>query len=335
MKFTALLVSSALFLATMANAQVPAYEAARVSKCKMPGVVAYTFDDGPYIYNDQLLEILKKKNVVATFYLVGQMVNKTLQQQGSLKKMLEHGHQLASHTYTHSNLDLMTEAEMKSEISRTSDVMFANSGVRPRYMRAPEGRCADACTKVMKELGLVISYWNVDTNDWRHVGEKTPALAVQKSMEEINRVIVQGSNPATDSFILLQHEIHPFSVEHLADVVIDAILKKGYRFVSMEECIGEPAYLEGSVVPTTATTAPVTPTATSSTGIPATTTGAGAGTGAGTGAGAGAGAGTGTGGVTVPTTSAAKGDNGAGVKSAAGWSLSLTAAAAALGLALF
>ncbi|KAF9151559.1 hypothetical protein BG015_006529 [Linnemannia schmuckeri] len=321
MKFTALLVSSALFLATMTTAQVPAYEAARVSKCKMPGVVAYTFDDGPYLYNDQLLEILKKKNVVATFYLVGQMVNKTLQQQGSLKKMLEHGHQLASHTYTHSNLDLMTEAEMKSEISRTSDVMFANSGVRPRYMRAPEGRCADACTKVMKELGLVISYWNVDTNDWRHVGEKTPALAVQKSMEELNKVIVQDSNPATDSFILLQHEIHQFSVEHLADVVIDAILKKGYRFVSMEECIGEPAYLEGSVVPTPSTN-PVAPTATVS-GSPTSTTGAGAG------------AGSGNGGVTVPTTSAAKSDNGAGIKAAAGWSLGLTAAASALGLALF
>jgi peptidoglycan/xylan/chitin deacetylase (PgdA/CDA1 family) len=70
MKITTLLVSSALFLATMTTAQVPAFEAARVSKCRMPGVVAYTFDDGPYIYNDQLLAILKKKNVTATFFLV-------------------------------------------------------------------------------------------------------------------------------------------------------------------------------------------------------------------------------------------------------------------------
>ncbi|KAF9135882.1 hypothetical protein BGW39_010697 [Mortierella sp. 14UC] len=317
MKFAALLASSALFLATMVSAQqAPAYELQRVSKCKMPGVVAYTFDDGPYLYNDQLLSILQKKNVTATFYLVGQMVNKTLQQQGSLKKMLEHGHQLASHTYTHSNLDLMTEAEMKSEISRTSDVMFANSGVRPRYMRAPEGRCADACTKVMKELGLVISYWNVDTNDWRHVGEKTPALAVQKSMEELNKVIVAESNPATDSFILLQHEIHQFSVENLADVVIDAILKKGYRFVSMEECIGEPAYLEGSVLPTKSST-PVTPTATS--GLPSGSTSTSTSTSAT--------------GVQPTTAGGANGQNGAGIKSAAGWTLFLTVAA--LGLALF
>ncbi|KAF9906907.1 hypothetical protein EC991_011470 [Linnemannia zychae] len=315
MKFAALLASSALFLATMVSAQQPpAYELQRVSKCKMPGVVAYTFDDGPYIYNDQLLSILKKKNVTATFFLVGQMVNKTLQQQGSLKKMLEHGHQLASHTYTHSNLDLMTEAEMKSEVSRTSDVMFANSGVRPRYMRAPEGRCADACTKVMKELGLVISYWNVDTNDWRHVGEKTPALAVQKSMEELNKVIVAESNPATDSFILLQHEIHQFSVENLADVVIDAILKKGYRFVSMEECIGEPAYLEGSVLPTKSS-ASVAPTATSTSATTAKPTNGGGANGGGANGGG------------------ANGQNGAGIKSAAGWTLFLTIAS--LGLALF
>jgi peptidoglycan/xylan/chitin deacetylase (PgdA/CDA1 family) len=71
MKFSSLLASSALFLATMASAQeTPAYELQRVSQCKMPGVVAYTFDDGPDVYNDKLLAILKNKNVTATFFLV-------------------------------------------------------------------------------------------------------------------------------------------------------------------------------------------------------------------------------------------------------------------------
>ncbi|KAF9933604.1 hypothetical protein FBU30_005043 [Linnemannia zychae] len=315
MKFTTLFASTALFLATIANAQQPAFELERVSQCKMPGVVAYTFDDGPYLYNDQLLSILQKKNVTATFFLVGRMIDASPQQQGALKKMLEHGHQLASHTYTHSNLDLMTEAQIRSEISRTSDAMFTHSGVRPRYMRAPEGRCSDACTKVMKELGLVISYWNADTNDWRHAGEKTAESFVQKSMEEVNKVIIQESNPATDSFILLQHELEKFSVENLTDVVIDAILKKGYRFVSMEECIGQSAYLEGSVVPTKPPT--VAPTTSASTG--ATTTGSSATT---------------TTGSPIRTAAVTGGDNGAGAQSVAKWSLGMTVAAL-LGLALF
>ncbi|KAG0210127.1 hypothetical protein BGX28_009668 [Mortierella sp. GBA30] len=234
----------------------------------MPGVVAYTFDDGPGMYNDKLLGILKAKNVTTTFFVLGQMIAQNEQQAGALKKILEHGHQLASHTYTHSNLDLMTEDEMKKEMSSTSNIMFQHSGVRPRYMRAPEGRCAEKCTKVMTDLGLVISHWNVDTNDWRHKGESDPNVAAEKSMVEINEVLVRDSDPKTDSFILLQHEIHKFSVDVLADRVIDAVLKKGYRFVTMEECIGEPPYLDGSVLPSVSGALPSATPTTASGGVP-------------------------------------------------------------------
>jgi hypothetical protein len=176
------------------------------------------------------------------------MIAANAQQAGALKKILAGGHQLASHTYSHGNLDLMTEDAMRLEISKTSDIMFQNAGVRPAYMRAPEGRCAATCTKVMEGLGLVISHWNVDTNDWRFK-DLAPAAATEKSLEEINKVVIQGSNPATDSFILLEHEIHKFSVDLLAERVIDSILAKGYKFVTMEECVGKPSYLTGSVVP--------------------------------------------------------------------------------------
>ncbi|KAF9300070.1 hypothetical protein BGZ91_009887, partial [Linnemannia elongata] len=196
----------------------------------------------------------------------GSMIAANAQQAGALKKILAGGHQLASHTYSHGNLDAMTEDAMKLEISKTSDIMFQNAGVRPAYMRAPEGRCGAVCTKVMEGLGLVISHWNVDTNDWRFTA-LAPAAAADKSMEEINKVIMD-SNPATDSFILLEHEIHKFSVDLVAERVIDAVTAKGYKFVTMEECVGKPSYLTGSVVPpvvppTTNTTGPVVPPATS------------------------------------------------------------------------
>lgn len=177
-------------------------------------------------------------------------------QAASLKKMLDAGHQLASHTYSHSNLDNMTDEKREQEMTSTSDLMFKHAGVRPRYMRAPEGSCAEACTKFMTSKGLVISHWNVDTNDWRFMGEKDPEVATANSMKEINDVVIAKSDPKTDSFILLQHEIHKFSVDLLADRVIDAILKKGYRFVTMEECVGQKAYLDGSVVPPPGTGVP-------------------------------------------------------------------------------
>ncbi|KAF9174478.1 hypothetical protein BGX20_011133 [Mortierella sp. AD010] len=267
MKINAILSLSALFLASVATAVMPD-DPDKIDTCTKPGVVALTFDDGPGIYNDQLLALLAKKNVKATFFMLGSMVAESPAQAASLKKILAAGHQLASHTYTHGNLDNMTEAQQKKEISMTSDIMFQHSGIRPAYMRAPEGRCAAACTKVMTELGLVISHWNVDTNDWRFKA-LSPEEATEKSLVEINQVIVKDSNPATDSFILLEHEIHKFSVDLLAERVIDTITAKGYKFVTMEECVGKPAYLSGSTVPST------NPTSTSSgvpTGVPTNST---------------------------------------------------------------
>ncbi|KAF8939786.1 hypothetical protein BGZ58_008763 [Dissophora ornata] len=249
MKINTILSFSALFLASVTTAVMP-HDPSKIDICTKPGTVALTFDDGPGAYNDQLLALLAKKNVKATFFLLGSMIAENAAQGGAPKKILAAGHQLASHTYTHGNLDAMTEEQMKKEMSMTSDIMFQNAGVRPAYMRAPEGRCAAACTKVMTELGLVVSHWNVDTNDWRY--KALPAQeATEKSLVEINKVIIQDSNPATDSFILLEHEIHKFSVDLLAERVIDSILAKGYRFVTMEECVGKPAYLSGSTVPST------------------------------------------------------------------------------------
>ncbi|KAG0365848.1 hypothetical protein BGX24_003943, partial [Mortierella sp. AD032] len=226
---------AALFLASAATAVMPD-DPAKIDTCTKPGVVALTFDDGPGQYNDQLLALLAKKNVKATFFVLGSMVDANAQQAGALKKILAGNHQLASHTYSHGNLDNMDETAMKLEISKTSDTMFQHAGVRPAYMRAPEGRCGPTCTKVMEGLGLVISHWNVDTNDWRYTeqAKANPNNAADLSMVEINKVIIQESNPATDSFILLEHEIHAFSVSILAERVIDSILKKGYRFVTME-----------------------------------------------------------------------------------------------------
>ncbi|KAG0040239.1 hypothetical protein BGZ82_004243 [Podila clonocystis] len=252
MKISTFLSCSALFLASLTIAAPD--DPHKIDTCTKPGVVAWTIDDGPGIYNDQLLAIMAKKNVTATFFVLGTMIDQDAAQAGSLKKILAGGHQLASHTYSHGNLDNMTVDQMKKEMSSTSDTMFEHAGVRPRYMRAPEGRCGPQCTKVMHDLGLIISHWNVDTNDWRFMNEKDPLEATEKSMVEINDVILNNSDPAKDSFILLQHEIHKFSVEHLADRVIDSIQKKGYRFVSMEECVGEKPYLEGSVLPSTAGT---------------------------------------------------------------------------------
>ncbi|KAF9920877.1 hypothetical protein BGZ65_010857, partial [Modicella reniformis] len=129
MKFnTAIISLSALFMASVTTAAMTD-DPKKIDTCVMPGVVAWTFDDGPGPYNQQLLDILKKKEVKVTFYMLGQMIDQDVGQAASLKKILEHGHMLASHTYSHNNLDKMTVDEMKKEISTTAETMFKHSGV--------------------------------------------------------------------------------------------------------------------------------------------------------------------------------------------------------------
>ncbi|KAF9941902.1 hypothetical protein BGZ67_003732 [Mortierella alpina] len=247
MKLSALLSCSLLCLSSVVLAQT-AGNGTTILKCIKPGIVALTFDDGPGQFNDQLLALLKKKNVAATFFVLGSMIDQDAAQAASLKKMLDAGHQLASHTYTHRVLDTLTEDEMKLEMKNTSDAIFKHAAVRPYYMRAPQGECAAKCLQVMTDLGYIVTRWNVDTNDWRHA-TLPPAQATNASMAEINDLIVAKSDPKVDSFIILEHEIHKFSVDFVAELVIDAVLKKGYKFVTVEECVGKPAYREGSTIP--------------------------------------------------------------------------------------
>ncbi|KAG0345212.1 hypothetical protein BG004_003879 [Podila humilis] len=321
---TAIITLSALFMASMANAAMPD-DPNKIDTCNMPGVVALTFDDGPGIYNDKLLGILAAKNVKATFFMIGEMISQTPAQSASLKKMMAAGHQLASHTYTHRNLDAMTEAEMKKEIQDTSDAMFLHAGVRPAYMRAPEGRCSALCTKVMNELGLVIAHWNLDTHDWKFTSQ-SPAAAADSSMIEINEVLVKNSNPATDSFILLQHEIHKFSVDLLADRVIDTILAKGYKFVTMEQCLGKASYIGGTVAP------PVVPPTGPSTTGPAPPGSTQPGQPAPSGAPNAGASGTASGKPTTPTVTTGDKNSGAGALQMGAWAMGL---AAAIGYSLF
>ncbi|KAF9166123.1 hypothetical protein DFQ26_008626 [Actinomortierella ambigua] len=268
---TTVLISifSALFMATSVRGQLP-YDADSVMKCKMPGVVAYTFDDGPAEYNDQLLAILARKNVKVSFFVLGQRLKEFPQQ---AKKIYDAGHVLASHTYSHNSLDETLKLNpsngrqlIEKEMKDTSDLLFAQVGVRPNYMRPPKGECGNSiCRQTMAELNYVVTHWNVDTNDWRYANKPNPAMG---AMEEITDKIINKSDPTKDSFILLQHELLPWSVNTLTERLIDEVSKKGYRFVTIDECLGTPAYVGGTAPPPT--TNPVPPTTNPTTPAPGT-----------------------------------------------------------------
>ncbi|ORX88469.1 glycoside hydrolase/deacetylase [Basidiobolus meristosporus CBS 931.73] len=202
-----------------------------IFQCDKPGVFALTFDDGPSEYTGTLLATLKEKQIKATFFSVGTQAAKAGISK-YLKQAYDEGHQIASHTNTHADLNKLTASQIKSEMELTEKAIQAATGLVPAVMRPPYGNCNQQCRDVMKEMGYLVVQWNVDSNDWKFMDMP------DKWNDLVTNIVgpVEKSNTQTQSFISLQHDIHKFSVERTA-TIIDAIKAKNYKFETVNDCL--------------------------------------------------------------------------------------------------
>jgi hypothetical protein len=107
------------------------------------------------------------------------------------------------------------------------------------FFRPPFGNCNEACAKVLQgEMGLTIVQWNCDSNDWQYANVEDQPKLFTNIADKIN-----PSDPTIDSFITLQHDIKDYSIEYIPKI-IELISGKGYKFVTVEQCLGGevPAY---------------------------------------------------------------------------------------------
>ncbi|KAF9957806.1 chitin deacetylase [Mortierella alpina] len=216
----------------------------KLSNCTTAGVVAYTIDDGPGYYTEDILNILKKENVSATFFLKGEKIgnNRTI-----IQNIINGGHQIALHGYTHKSFDSMSALEIFHDLTNNSNLINTLGGVRPRFMRAPHDECGPACQNVTYHMGLLEVNYNIDTYDWKFAHRNGPGsdffpedVSTHKCMASLNKTL-KNADPKTDSIILLQHETHAFSVK-LLPKVIKAVRAKGFEFVPLAECLHSVPY---------------------------------------------------------------------------------------------
>jgi len=209
-----------------------------ITKCNRPGVFALTFDDGPYIYTNTLLDILNRNNVKATFFINGNNWADTSQAPypDVLRRMRDSGHQVASHTYSHPDLSTLSVAGVTDQMNKNDIVIKNILGLRPIYMRIPYGSYTSTTISTLTSLGYRIIWLNIDSNDWQYSGQVNFVNLVQASYD--NGMV--GSSPTKDSFISLQHDVYSDTVNKWIQVAIDGIKAKGYTFVTIGDCIGEP-----------------------------------------------------------------------------------------------
>lgn len=124
--------------------------------------IALTFDDGPHpVYTEELLDGLKKRKVMATFFLIGNNIEGN---EEIVKRMAEEGHLIGSHTYNHVQLNKLSELKAKEEILKGCNKIYETTGVCPSFVRPPFGewkKNLDFCVTMLPV------FWNVDSLDWK------------------------------------------------------------------------------------------------------------------------------------------------------------------------
>lgn len=179
-------------------------------------IIALSFDDGPSKYTDKILDILKKNDAVATFFVVGNKVNFYKE---TLNKMLKNGNEIGNHSYSHKYLNRLSENEFKEEINKTQEEIKKITGFTPTLFRPTYGGYTD---KLKTYTDLTFTLWDVDSKDWK-----------VKTKEKILNNIIPN---VKDGSIILMHDNHEYAKNALEDEI--KILKdKGYKFVTISELL--------------------------------------------------------------------------------------------------
>lgn len=133
-------------------------------------VIALTFDDGPDpVFTKKVLDVLKKYDVHATFFVIGKNVDAY---PDTARLIVERGNEIANHTYTHANLEYIGTDKLKEEITRTQDAIFSATDARPCLFRPPYGNYNDSIVDIVRDMGykIVLWSWTQDTVDWCNPG---------------------------------------------------------------------------------------------------------------------------------------------------------------------
>jgi len=183
--------------------------------------IAMTFDDGPSGPNTpRLLDLAAKKHIKLTFFLIGENAARYPK---LVQRELAEGHEVGNHTYTHPDLAKMSDDAVRSEIQKTQDAIISASGYRPILMRPPYGAMTPRQRLwVARDFGVKIILWEVDPLDWKEPG---PDVVASR--------IIAATRPG---YIILSHDIHSQTVDAMPKV-FDALLAKGYKFVTVSELL--------------------------------------------------------------------------------------------------
>lgn len=152
--------------------------------------IALTFDDGPDDkYTPQILDVLHRYHVPATFFVVG---SRSQAHPAIIKRIVKEGHALGNHSYNHANPAMLTEAQFQKQIENTQLVLRQIIGFEPRLIRTPYGALNEVQLHWAAEHGFVIVNWDIDSLDWKQLSS-TQILANILNHTHKGAIVLQHS----------------------------------------------------------------------------------------------------------------------------------------------
>ena len=177
--------------------------------------IAFTFDDGPGEYTDQLLDCLEENNAHATFFMLGQNVQNW---ESEVQRMVDIGCEIGSHSWDHPNLYDLSMDSVAQQFADTDAALEKACGQKASVARAPYGNWSD---DIISTVGKPFFTWSLDSLDWSY-------LDVSKDYD----AVMNGD--LTDGSIILMHDIHEPSVQ-AAIQMIPELVQKGYKLMTVSE----------------------------------------------------------------------------------------------------
>ena len=166
-----------------------------------------------------LIDILDRYNVKATFFAVGQWVDKYPE---SVKALHDAGHEVMNHSNTHPHFPQMSVEQVAAELNACNDKVEQVTGARPTLVRLPYGDYDDASINTVRSLDMEPIQWSVDSLDWKGI-----------SAEEITKRVLDKVEPGS---IVLFHNAAEHTPEALPGI-IEQLLQEGYTFVPISQLI--------------------------------------------------------------------------------------------------
>ncbi len=187
--------------------------------------IALTFDDGPWPnMTSQVLDVLKKNMVKATFFVVGKQVEKYPQ---LVKQVVADGHALGNHTWSH-EYHLYSEAAAARELDNTAKLLYKITGVKTTLFRPPAGVLNNGLAAYAHEKNQTVVMWSVDSRDWRYYRSSTAQTLLESVLKE-----------AKPGGIVLLHDgggDRSTTIQALPQIIAQ-LRKRGYKLVTVPELL--------------------------------------------------------------------------------------------------